>query len=150
INDTIGHEAGDTLLQIIAERLHTAVRNTDLVARLGGDEFILVVTDVKKTESVAVIAQKILENVMQAIVIKGREIYITTSIGISIYPYDGQNMQSLMKNADLALYRAKEHGRNNYQFYTAEMTNKTQEKMALQTALGHALVKNEFTLHYQP
>ena len=150
INDTIGHEAGDTLLQIIAERLRTAVRNTDLVARLGGDEFILVVTDVKKTESVALIAQKILENVMQAIVIKGREIYITTSIGISIYPYDGQNMPALMKNADLALYRAKEHGRNNYQFYTAEMTSKTQEKMALQSALGHALAKNEFTLHYLP
>lgn len=150
INDTIGHEAGDLLLQVVAERLRSTVRNTDMVARLGGDEFVLLVTDVKKTESVALIAQKILENVLQVIIIKGQEIYITTSIGISLYPYDGQNMQTLMKNADLALYRAKEHGRNNYQFYTVEMTSKAQEKMTLQNALGHALVKNEFLLHYQP
>ncbi len=150
INDTIGHEAGDALLQVIAERLRSTVRNTDLVARLGGDEFVLVITDVKRTESVALIAQKILDTVIQAIVIKGQEIYITTSIGISLYPYDGQNMQTLMKNADLALYRSKEHGRNNYQFYTVEMTGKAQERMALQNALGHALVKGEFLLNYQP
>lgn len=150
INDTIGHEAGDLLLQIVAERLRNTVRNTDMVARLGGDEFVLLITDVKKTESVALIAQKILENVLKVIVIKGQEIYITTSIGISLYPYDGQNMQTLMKNADLALYRAKEHGRNNYQFYTIEMTSRAQEKMAMQNALGHALVKSEFILNYQP
>lgn len=150
INDTIGHEAGDILLQIVAERLKSTIRNTDLIARLGGDEFVLVVTDVKRTEAVALIAQKILESVMQAITVNGQEIYITTSIGISLYPYDGQNMQMLMKNADLALYRAKEQGRNNYQFYTSEMTSKTQEKMALQNALGHALAKDEFKLNYQP
>lgn len=150
INDTIGHEAGDLLLQIIAERLLSAVRSTDMVARLGGDEFVLLITDVTKTESIALIAEKILENVLQVIVIKGQEIYITTSIGISFYPYDGQTMQTLMQNADLALYRAKEHGRNNYQFYTLEMTSKAQEKLSLQNALGHALVKNEFLLHYQP
>lgn len=150
INDTIGHEAGDLLLQIIAERLHSAVRVTDMVARLGGDEFVLLITDVKKTESVALIAQKILHNVLQVIMIKGQEIYITTSIGISLYPYDGQTIQALMKNADLALYRAKEQGRNNYQFYTLEMTGKAQEKLALQNALAHALVKNEFVLNYHP
>jgi diguanylate cyclase (GGDEF)-like protein/PAS domain S-box-containing protein len=150
INDTIGHEAGDALLQIIAERLRSTVRNTDLVARLGGDEFVLVITDVKRTESVALIAQKILDTVLQAIVIKGQELYITTSIGISLYPYDGQNMQALMKNADLALYRAKDHGRNNYQFYTVEMTGRAHERMALQNTLAHALAKNEFFLHYQP
>lgn len=150
VNDTIGHEAGDLLLQIVAERLRGAVRGTDMVARLGGDEFVLLLTDVVKTESIALIAQKILENVLKVIVIKGQEIYITTSIGISFYPYDGQNMQTLMKNADLALYRAKEHGRNNYQFYTLEMTSKAQEKLALQNAIAHALVKNEFLLNYQP
>lgn len=150
INDTIGHEAGDVLLQIVAERLRNAIRSTDMVARLGGDEFVLLVTDVKKTESVAIIAQKILENVLKVIMIKGQEIYLTTSIGISLYPFDGQNLQSLMKNADLALYRAKEHGRNNYQFYTLEMTSKAQEKLSLQSALGHAVIKNEFILHYQP
>lgn len=150
INDSIGHEAGDQLLQVIAERLCSTVRNTDMVARLGGDEFVVLVTDVKKTEAVAVIAQKILSSVLQVIMIKEQEIYITTSIGISLYPYDGQTMQTLMKNADLALYRAKEQGRNNYQFYTLEMTGRAQEKMALQNALAHALVKNEFFLNYQP
>lgn len=150
INDTIGHAAGDLLLQIVAERLRGTVRNTDMVARLGGDEFVLLITDVKKAESVAMIAQKILQNILQVIVIKGQEIYITTSIGISLFPYDGQSLQVLMKNADLALYRSKEHGRNNYQFYTLEMTGKAQEKLALQNALAHALVKNEFILYYQP
>ena len=150
INDTIGHEAGDLILQVVAERLRSTVRTTDMVARLGGDEFVLLVTDVKKTESVAIIAQKILENILKVIVVNGQEIYLTTSIGISLYPYDGQNIQTLMKNADLALYRAKEHGRNNYQFYTLEMTTRAQEKMSLQNALAHALVKNEFVLHYQP
>lgn len=150
INDTIGHEAGDLLLQIIADRLKGAIRNTDLVARLGGDEFVIVVTDVHKSESVAVIAHKILESVMQAVIVKGQELYITTSIGISLYPFDGQNMQTLMKNADLALYRAKEHGKNNYQFYTMEMTSNAQERMALQNALAHALMKDEFLLNYQP
>lgn len=150
INDTIGHEAGDMLLQVIAERLRSTVRNTDMVARLGGDEFVLLITDVKKTEAVGYIGQKILESVLKVIMINGREIYITTSIGISIYPYDGHDMQTIMKNADLALYRAKEHGRNNYQFYTSEMTRRAQEKLALQTALAHALNRNEFFLHYQP
>lgn len=150
INDTIGHEAGDMLLQVIADRLRNNVRNTDMVARLGGDEFVLLITDVKKVESVAVIAQKVLESILKVVVIKGQEIYTTTSIGISLFPYDGQTMQILMKNADLALYRAKEHGRNNYQFYTSEMTGKAREKMSLQNALGHALAKNEFFLHYQP
>ena len=150
INDTLGHAAGDIILQIIAERLRSTVRGTDMVARLGGDEFVLVVTDVKKTEGVALISQKVLENILQVITVQGQEIYLTTSIGISFYPYDGHNIQTLMKNADLALYRSKEHGRNNYQFYTAGMTNKAQEKMVLQNALGHALVKNEFLLAYQP
>lgn len=150
INDTIGHEAGDLLLQIIADRLKGAIRNTDLVARLGGDEFVIVITDVHKSESVAYIANKILESVMEAVIIKGQEIYITTSIGISLFPFDGQNMNTLMKNADLALYRSKEHGKNNYQFYTMEMTTNAQEKMALQNALAHALMKDEFLLKYQP
>lgn len=150
INDTIGHESGDLLLQIVAERLRSAVRNTDMVARLGGDEFVLLVTDVTKAECVAIIAEKILNSVLSPIIIKGQEIYITTSIGISLFPHDGQTLQILMKNADLALYRSKENGRNNYQFYTVEMTGKAQQKLALQNALGHALVKNEFVLNYQP
>lgn len=150
INDTIGHDAGDLLLQVVADRLKSTIRNTDVVARLGGDEFVLVITDVYKSESVALIAEKILKAVIQPVVIKGQELYITTSIGISLYPFDGQNIQTLLKNADLALYRAKDHGKNTYQFYTMEMTTKAQERMALQNALGHALVKEEFLLNYQP
>lgn len=150
INDTIGHEAGDLLLQIVADRLNKTVRNTDLVARLSGDEFVLVITDVHKSENVAVIAQKILNSILQVMVINGQELYMTASIGISLYPYDGHNMHSLMKNADLALYRCKEQDSNSYQFYTEEMTIKAREKIALQNALAQALIKEEFYLHYQP
>lgn len=150
INDTKGHEVGDQLLQIIAERLRNTVRRTDMVARFGGDEFVILVSDVKKSESLGIIAQKILASVMRVAVIKGEEIYVTTSIGISMFPFDGQTMQALVKNADLALYRVKEQGRNNYQFYTAEMTSRARAKMDLQNALGHAYVKQEFNICYQP
>lgn len=150
INDSIGHDAGDLILQIVAERLRKTIRNTDMVARLGGDEFVLVITDVRKAESAAIIAQKILENVLEVIAVQGQEIYMTASLGISLYPSDGQNIETLMKQADLALYRSKELGRNNYQFYKVEMTAKAQEKLALQGALGHALAKKEFELNYQP
>lgn len=150
VNDTVGHDAGDLLLQIVAERLHNTVRVTDMVARLGGDEFVVLVTDVKRTDSVAIIAQKILDSILQAIIIKGHDIYITTSIGISLYPNDGENLQTLMQGADMALYRAKDQGKNNFQFYTQEMTIKANEKMDIKNALGQALAKNEFYLHYQP
>lgn len=150
INDTIGHDAGDILLQITAERLKTAVRNTDIVARLGGDEFVIVITDVSKVDAIAFIVKKIVDTLLKPLLIKDSEVYITTSIGISLYPYDGHNIQLLMKNADLALYRAKELGRNNYQFCTPEMTAKAREKMARQYALSQAIAKNEFYLEYQP
>lgn len=150
INDSLGHEAGDQLLQIVAERLQRAVRHTDVVARLGGDEFVLVIVDSKQTESIALIAQDLLQSILQVIRINGQDIYISTSIGISFYPDDGESLPSLMKNADLALYRAKEYGRNNYQFYTMEMTSKAYQKLALQHALTDALANDEFLLHYQP
>lgn len=150
INDSVGHEAGDVVLKIIAGRIQNAVRNTDLVARLSGDEFVIVVTEVTQSESVAIIAQKLLRSIMEVVVVKNTEFYLSTSIGISVYPEDGDDLETLMKNTDLALYRAKEHGRNNYQFYTAEMTVRAQEKIALQNALAHGLVRQEFTLHYQP
>lgn len=150
INDSIGHDAGDALLQIVAERLKNSVRSSDMVARLGGDEFMVIITDVKSSDAIAEIAQKILNNILKKMNIQGHEIYITTSIGISLYPHDGQDTQTLVKNADLALYRAKEVGRNNFQFCTQEMTHKAQEKMMRQTALSHALIKEEFLLFYLP
>lgn len=150
INDTIGHDAGDCLLQIVAERLKNTVRETDLITRLGGDEFVLVITDISKIDEVIVVAQKILANLLQPIIIKNHEFYVTTSIGISVYPDDGGDMQVLLKNADLALYRAKEAGRNNYQFCTAEMTANVHKKMAKQQALNQALLREEFIIYYQP
>ena len=150
VNDTMGHDAGDIMLQIISERLRMLVRSTDLVARLGGDEFVVVITDVKQVESVAIIANKILESILKMILIKGRELFTSTSIGISVYPNDGYDAETLMQNADMALYRAKEEGRNNYQFYTLEMTGKAQAKLAMQRAMEIALLRDEFYLNYQP
>jgi len=150
INDTIGHDAGDMLLQIVTQRLKNTVRNTDALARLGGDEFLIVLNELNKVDEITSVVRKIIANLQQKIIIKGHELYITTSIGISVYPYDGNDVQTLMKNADLALYRAKELGRNNYQFCTPEMTAKAQQKMARQNAIIHALAKNEFQLYFQP
>ena len=150
INDTVGHDAGDLLLQVVAERLRSVVRDTDIVARLGGDEFVIVITHVKKVEAVAYIAQKILNTMLKPLFIKGHELYATTSIGVSFYPQDGEDIQTLMKNADLALYLAKDKGRNNYQFCTSEMTTRSKEKIERQHALSNALARDEFVLFYQP
>ncbi len=150
INDTIGHDAGDLLLQIIGQRLKTKVRGTDVVARIGGDEFVLILNGLNQVDKISNFIQKIISQIAQAIALKGHEIFITTSIGISVYPYDGTDVATLMKNADLALYRAKELGRNNYQFCTLEMTTKAYEKMSRQNAIIHAMAKNEFLLHFQP
>lgn len=150
INDSIGHDAGDALLQVVAERLRETVRSRDMVARIGGDEFVIVITDFKKVEVIAQISQKILDHLLKPIMLNGREIYITTSIGISVYPYDGEDIETLMKNADLALYMAKNNGRNNYQFCTSDITQKAKDRVEKQNALSHALMKKEFLLHYQP
>ncbi len=150
INDTVGHDTGDILLKVIAERLQNIVRSTDIVARLGGDEFVIVVTEIRKAEAMASLAQKMLDNLVRPIFISSHELYITTSIGISFYPDDGQDMQTLMHNADLALYRAKEQGRNNFQFCVPEITVKAQEKLTRQKSLALALLKDEFLLYYQP
>lgn len=150
INDTLGHDAGDSLLGVVAERLKNTVRGMDMVARVGGDEFVIVISGIVKAEIIAQIAQKILNSLIKPMMLKGREIYITTSIGISLYPHDGQDIETLMKNADLALYRVKESGRNNFQFCTPDITKKAQEKSDRQNALSHALVKDEFLLYYQP
>jgi diguanylate cyclase (GGDEF)-like protein/PAS domain S-box-containing protein len=150
INDTEGHDTGDYLLQMIAGRLNNVVRSTDLIARLGGDEFVIVVTDINKLEEVIVVAQKVLSALLQPVIIKGHELYVTTSIGISVYPNDGEDMLTLLKNADLALYRAKDTGRNNYQFCTQEMTLRAHERMRKQQALNQALIRSEFNIFYQP
>ena len=150
INDALGHSVGDLLLQAVAERLTTCVRQGDTVARLGGDEFAIALADVARTSDIPKVAQKIIDTLSGPYVLEGRELFITTSIGICIYPDDAQDAETLIKNADVAMYRAKRHGRNNYQHYSPDMNAQAFERLAIETSLRHALEREEFFLEYQP
>jgi len=150
INDTLGHNVGDQLLRIAAERLRTCVRDCDTVARLGGDEFTVIVEDVIDTQTAAIVAQKIIDTFAQPFNLHGHEVFVTTSIGITLYPDDDEQIDHLLRNADAAMYRAKECGRNNYQFYVADMNVRARERLMLENALRRALVREEFMLYYQP
>jgi diguanylate cyclase (GGDEF)-like protein/PAS domain S-box-containing protein len=150
INDTLGHAAGDRALQVVAERLRQCVRKGDTVARLGGDEFAIILEDADAAEHVAPIARKVLETMTQPLLLNGQEYVLTTSIGICIFPGDGENGEILLKNADIAMYRAKEKGRNSYQFYSSDMGVKAFERLNLETSLRRALAQEEFLLYYQP
>jgi diguanylate cyclase (GGDEF)-like protein/PAS domain S-box-containing protein len=149
INDTLGHEAGDLLLQQVGTRLKECLRQSDTVARLGGDEFVVLLEEVGERQVVATIAHKILSTIIKPFNMLGQEFRVTASIGISAYPDDGQDEQTLMKNADIAMYRAKEEGKNNFQFHSAQMDTHTFERLALESSLRRALERNEFQLHYQ-
>ncbi len=149
INDTLGHEAGDKLLQEIAGRLKQLLRASDIVARLGGDEFVVLVPEVNEPSQVAAVARKILSAVIKPIVLMGQECRVTASIGIAMYPTDADDEQSLMKNADMAMYIAKEEGKNNFQFYSKQIKTQSLERLTLETNLRRALERNEFSLHYQ-
>ncbi len=150
INDTLGHPIGDKLLQEVAGRISRVSRAEDTVCRLGGDEFIVMLPRVESMENVSITAQKVLESIAGTCVIEGNEIEVTTSIGISVFPDDGRDGSSLLKHADSAMYHAKESGRNNYRFFTAEMNQRVLERMAIETKLRRALARKEFVLHYQP
>jgi diguanylate cyclase (GGDEF)-like protein/PAS domain S-box-containing protein len=150
INDALGHSVGDLLLQAVAGRLTTCVRQGDTVARLGGDEFAIALADVARTSDIPKVAQKIIDTLSRPYVLEGRELFITTSIGICIYPDDAQDAETLVKNADVAMYRAKKHGRNNYQHYSPDMNAQAFERLAIETSLRHALEGEEFFLEYQP
>src|SRR5712664_685078 len=150
INDTLGHEAGDALLQEVARRLKGALRESDTVARLGGDEFVVLVEDVGDKSAMGVVAHKILTALVRPFVTLGQEFHVTASIGISFYPSDGPDERSLMKHADIAMYRAKAEGKNNFQFYSEEMNTHSFERLTMESSLRRALERGEFVLHYQP
>jgi diguanylate cyclase (GGDEF)-like protein len=149
INDTLGHEAGDELLREVAARLRGCVRESDLVARLGGDEFVVVLPDLSDPKYVATVAQKILAVIARPFMLIGQEFRVTASIGISTYPQDGLDEQTLTKNADIAMYQAKAEGKNNFQFYSEDLNANSLERLSLESSLRHALERNEFRLCYQ-
>lgn len=150
VNDTLGHDKGDLLLQEVARRLQSVSRETDLVARFGGDEFAVVLPGIQTKENIDSIAQKILDVIMLPFSIDGKELHVTASIGVSIYPYDGDDVSTLIRNADLAMYQAKKQGRNNYQFSSPQFAISENKKVKLEADLHQALQKNEFVLCYQP
>jgi diguanylate cyclase (GGDEF)-like protein len=149
INDTLGHEAGDQLLQEVATRLQGCVRDSDTVARLGGDEFVVLLPELEDGKLAATVAQKILAVLGQPFTLIGHEFRVTASIGISIYPQDGQDEQTLTKNADIAMYQAKAEGKNNFQFYSEQLNANSLERLTLESSLRHALERDEFRLYYQ-
>jgi diguanylate cyclase (GGDEF)-like protein/PAS domain S-box-containing protein len=149
INDSLGHHAGDKLLQEIALRLTESLRTSDVVARLGGDEFVVLLQGIDETEQVAAIARKIISTVQQPILLERQECRVTASIGICMFPDDTRDEQALMKNADIAMYLAKDEGKNNFQFYSKNIQVQSVEHLALETSLRRALERNELFLHYQ-
>ena len=150
INDSLGHSSGDEVLRHVAERLRSSVRDGDTVARIGGDEFVLILNDQTKEDVIFRAMKRIISKVSEPMRIGHRELNITCSAGISVHPQDGFDVETLLKNADAAMYRAKANGRNNCQFYTSEMNELVNERLTLEHSLRRALERNEFSLHYQP
>jgi len=150
INDSLGHDYGDEVLQIASRRLNKVIRAEDTLARLGGDEFTLLIENLKKEGDVSHLAQKILNVLNQPMIINDQALYISCSIGISFYPDDDTNAKNLLKFADAAMYKAKEEGRNNFQFYSSDMTERAFEHIAMEANLRKALNEKEFLVYYQP
>jgi len=150
INDSLGHAIGDQLLRVISRRLKNCVREEDTIARLGGDEFMILLPRITSSSDAGRVGRKVTDALVEPVSCNGHELHITTSIGISIYPFDSTNVETLIKNADISMYRAKELGRNKVVYYTAEMNAGSRKQLALETNLRKALDRGELQLHYQP
>lgn len=150
INDTLGHEAGDALLITVAARLSETLRERDTVARFGGDEFAIMLGDVAAQSDVEILAEKVLEVLRQPVTVQEQKFFLSASMGISMFPGDALDASTLLRNADTAMYRAKETGKNNYQFYSAEMSKRAMDRMILERSLRQALEREEFRVYYQP
>ncbi|SDL39639.1 diguanylate cyclase (GGDEF) domain-containing protein [Geoalkalibacter ferrihydriticus] len=150
INDTLGHASGDELLKIVGQRLIASVRQTDTVARLGGDEFVILLAELDQEGGAADVAQKVLHGLATPVMLGDQEVITTTSIGISIYPEDGEDSGNLLRNADIAMYQAKEQGKNTYRFFSQDLNARVQERVKVETCLRKALERDELFLLYQP
>jgi len=150
INDSLGHDIGDIVLQVVTKRLKSVTRSEDTISRLGGDEFTILLEDLKYPEDVLTIANKLLKVLTNVMIIDQHKLYISSSIGVSIYPDDGLDPKSLLKFADSAMYKAKDEGKNNFQYYDKKLTELALEKVVMETGLRSALENNEFEVYYQP
>ncbi|MEH2474090.1 diguanylate cyclase (GGDEF)-like protein [Nitrobacteraceae bacterium AZCC 2161] len=150
INDSLGHEAGDALLVECGNRLRQNLRSSDVVARLGGDEFVVIVESVVEGQDIGSVAHSLLSALSQPLQLRGHECHITASIGIAMFPADGTDVQSLTKNADMAMYLAKEDGKNGFRFFTKDVKIQSIDRLVLESSLRHALERHQFSLHYQP
>jgi len=150
INDSLGHDIGDRVLNIIAQRLESVIVRKHTLARLGGDEFTIIINELSKMQDSSVLADKMLQTIGKPLFIDGHTLYLSISIGISLYPQDGKDAQSLLKYADAAMYKAKDEGRNTFQYYSAEMTELAFERVVMTTSLKQALEREEFIVYYQP
>jgi diguanylate cyclase (GGDEF)-like protein/PAS domain S-box-containing protein len=150
INDTLGHATGDLLLQAVAKRLKESIREGDTVSRLGGDEFLLLFPDITQVKDASVIAEKIVHRCSEAFTVNNKDLFISASLGISIFPENSDSIEPLIKHADTAMYYAKQQGRNNYQFYSPQIDAYTTEKLEIETNLRKAITNNELMLYYQP